>query len=111
MASTSEVEDGCCNEFCEEAAFFFSTSVVRAFAIMVPACEPRPLLFSMRCRNGTAFSKNLTKGSTVLRPNALSLRLTSLSLSRLRRDVRRESSAGGISERRREVKMSSRLAS
>lgn len=65
----------------------------------------------MRCRIGTAFSRKLTNGSTVLRPKALSLRFTSFKFGRPKRDVRRKSRAGGISESRREVKMSSRFAS
>jgi hypothetical protein len=51
-----------------------------------------------------------TSGATVLRPNALSERSTVWRFGRVRREVRRCDSAGGISERRREVKMSARFA-
>lgn len=51
-----------------------------------------------------------TSGAWVLRPKALSLRSMVWRLGSLRHAVRREERAGGISERRREVKMSAKLA-
>ena len=46
----------------------------------------------------------------MLKPKALSDRSTVCRLGRVRRDWRRASSAGGISARRREVKISARFA-
>lgn len=46
----------------------------------------------------------------MLRPKALSLRFTVCRFGRVRRAVRREESAVGISDRRRPVKTSAKLA-
>ena len=54
--------------------------------------------------------RKVTRGACVLRPNALSERSIVWRLGRESRAVRREEREGGISDRRRDVKMSSRLA-
>lgn len=56
------------------------------------------------------FSRNATRGAWVLKPKALSERSTVWRFWRGRSAVRREESAGGISERRREVKISAKIA-
>ena len=90
--------------------FFFPASSVRAVAIMTPDSGPRPLLDRMRCWRGVCCERNERRGSMVLKPNALSDRSTVCRFGRVRRDWRSASSAGGISARRREVKMSAKLA-
>jgi len=92
------------------ASRFFSARATSASAMSVPAAGPRPLLLRMRCWRGVWAERKETRGAWVLRPKALSERLMVWRLGRVRRDFRRASRAGGISERRREVKMSARLA-
>jgi hypothetical protein len=92
------------------AASFFAASVVSASAIRTPAAGPRPLLLRMRWRRGVWEERKATRGAWVLSPKALSERLTVWRFGRVRRDVRRWERASGISESRRAVKMSARLA-
>jgi hypothetical protein len=92
------------------AVSFFEARAVSASAMRMPAAGPRPLLLRMRCRRGVCWDRKSTSGACVLRPKALSERLTVCRFGRVRREVRRCESAGGISERRRAVKMSARLA-
>jgi hypothetical protein len=56
------------------------------------------------------WERKSTRGATVLRPKALSERSTVCRSGSESSAVRRKDSAGGISERRRDVKMSARLA-
>ena len=76
----------------------------------VPAFGPRPLFCRIRCFSGRCFDRKSTSGACVFSPKALSDRSMVWRLGRARRDVRREESAGGISERRRDVNMSSSFA-
>lgn len=92
------------------AASFLACKVESASAMWMPACGPRPLLFRYRCWRGTWEERKATSGVCMLRPNALSLRLTVCNFGRVRSAVRREESAVGISLRRRPVNTSARLA-
>lgn len=92
------------------AASFFAARAVSASATKTPAAGPRPLLFRYRYRSGVCWERKSTSGATVFRPKALSDRSTVCSSGRVRRAVTRWESAGGISESRRDVKMSARFA-
>ena len=81
-----------------------------ALASLLPPSGPSPLLFTRSTRREVLASSRGAKASTPTGPNALSEMSSSVRCGLSWREAQRKERAEGISERRRPVKMSLRLA-